>query len=89
MNGQIIKDRVLTIPTVNNWINLDVLTTYQVNANQLAVKLRVRQESKVRSQILLVYELESILSHSADLEITPRMMRAWRKSMWQLFAIKF
>ena len=59
--GQIIKDRGLTTGTVHGLF---------VNANQLVVSARQLQGGQ---EVLLVYDVESLLSQSADQEIVQRI----------------
>ena len=64
-SGQIIKDRHLTSPTIFYGIS-----RLQVNDNQVVVMVRQQPGSRV---VLLVYELECLLSESTDQDISPRM----------------
>ena len=60
LTGQLIKDRDVTAPTASyHFQNL------QVNDNQLVVGCM---------NVMLVYQLESLLSQSADQDISPRML---------------
>lgn len=61
LTGQLIK--YLTIPTVD-------YSAPKVNANQLVVK--VRQPGG--QQVLMVYELDRLLSESADQQMAPRVL---------------
>ena len=60
LTGQLINDRLLTAP-----IAYYQFEDLQVNANQLVVGCQ---------NVLLVYQLESLLSQSADQDISPRML---------------
>ena len=62
----IIQDRLLTAPTVFYGIS-----SLQVNDNQVVVM--VRQQPGGRA-VILVYQLECLLSQSADQDISPRML---------------
>ena len=64
-SGQIIKERLLTAPTA-----FYALLRFNVNDNQLVVN--ISQESDGQA-VLLVYELDTLLSQSADHQISPRM----------------
>ena len=63
----LIKERVLTIPTAINRID-----SLQVNSKQVVLMVRQPAESHA---ILLVYELDSLLSQAADQEISARMFQ--------------
>ena len=60
---QLLINRVLTLPTA-----LYRFSSLKVNANQLVVAVR-QQDGQLD---LLVYELDTLLSQSADQEIAPR-----------------
>ena len=59
LTGQLINDRLLTAPIAYYHFK------WQVNDNQLVVGYQ---------NVLLVYQLESLLSQSADQDISPRML---------------
>ena len=62
---QLTKDRDLTLPT-----DITSISPPRVSANQLVVKA---WQPGDHQYVLLVYELDSLLSQSADQEIAPRM----------------
>ena len=64
--GENIKIRRLTTPTAFNF-----LKSFLVNDNQLVVMVRQASDDQ---DILLVYELDCLLSQSADQDISPRLL---------------
>ena len=77
LTGQTIKDRLLTAPTAFNFIK-----SFQVNDNQLVVMVRQQSDDQ---DILLLYQLDCLLSQSADPDISPRLLETnQRNSATQL-----
>ena len=66
LTGDLIKDRVLTVTT-----DIDNIYSCHVNTNQLVMDISKPR----RGSLLLVYELDCLLSQSADQEMTPRMLQ--------------
>ena len=65
--GHIIKDRVLTAPATYNYFS-----GLQANANQVVVTIIQQGDYP---EVLLVYDMESLLSETADQDITPRVVK--------------
>ena len=66
--GQLIKARDLPLSTV---FNVSDTLNFQVNANQLLVWVRLQSDDQ---QVLLLYDLETLLSQAADIVISPRVL---------------